>query len=681
MLMRKRPAGQLDFVSKFKLLGSLSNHIADVALFFLSVTLCAVAEGGLLFCVAMGVAFGGIVFRTLRRLFKMAYLGRGFSHDFGWIGITNDVQLGILRFGTLPGRAISIFWGILTGAYRFLWSRQLLLEWRTFRQEQVRTHRDPPLALIAANGGGSIAAVLLCIWLQGNMWAAICVATIWIITPLRLFIMGLRRTESCAPDAELTAIAWTTWRCVRDMLRRSPMSLIADSIGDGHIDLRTSPTNIGMSLVSVVSAEGLGFISRKSALGLVLGILRSSNRLERRRGHLLNWYDASTGQAIAQNVSSVDCANFIASLTVIRAWLNKAMGEGGQILIARAGALLSNALVDDFQGDDAACLRTIGSIFARMATDPDIDSVQYVRAAERLILSSENEVVRDLSSVILEYVNAGSAASYESEKDEAIRLVNGLLECDLSDFCDVGSGLLKVSLLDGSHEASGALYDLLASESRLAVLLGVGRGDFDSAAWLRLGRAKVGGPPCLLSWSGSLFEHLMPEIFFGAPAGSLLEISCRNAIRAHQANGVGDVWGRAECGYGDSLEPSYGPHGERSIALGEAGPPVDSIASYASILAVGFEIEAAVRNMRELRRLGAYCSHGFYESVNFGASAGIGILRRHYAHHQGMIIAAISNFLSGVVVRLMEADDDMRAASILLCEVFPEEVEVCSSPE
>ena len=96
-------------------------------------------------------------------------------------------------------------------------------------------------------------------------------------------------------------------------------------------------------------------------------------------------------------------------------------------------------------------------------------------------------------------------------------------------------------------------YDLLASEARLASFLAISKGDVPESHWFHLGRAvtAVHGAPVLLSWSATLFEYLMPLLLTRTYPGTLLDESCRMAVRRHIDYGdeLGVPWGISESAY------------------------------------------------------------------------------------------------------------------------------------
>ncbi len=214
-------------------------------------------------------------------------------------------------------------------------------------------------------------------------------------------------------------------------------------------------------------------------------------------------------------------------------------------------------------------------------------------------------------------------------------------------------------------------YDLLASESRLlSYIYAAYYGMVDNYNALIRDYSPVYGNT-LLSWSGTMFEYLLPSIFIDAPKGSAIFDTERNAVATQNRNKVGGVWGRSECGkyeFDDSGRYQYYAYGEETLSLrGEDNSAV--IAPYASILALNVG-SRAIKNMRRLIAKKMVNKTGFFESIDMTQSANV--IYSQMTHHQGMIIASICNVLKGDrIKRLFMQDPKIAAADTLLTELTP----------
>ena len=245
---------------------------------------------------------------------------------------------------------------------------------------------------------------------------------------------------------------------------------------------------------------------------------------------------------------------------------------------------------------------------------------------------------------------------------------------------------------DGPGRLDSSYYDLLASEARLASFLAIARGDLPQTHWFHLGRlvTSVRGTPTLLSWSASMFEYLMPRLFMKSYPETLLETSCRMAVRRHMEYGTGRgvPWGISESAYNvvDRHETyQYKAFGAPGLGLKRGLADELVVAPYATALAAMLDPEAAVRNLRRLAAQGVEGSFGFYEAIDYthtaqdelaGTSKGT-VVRAYMAHHQGMTVAALANvLLDDVMVRRFHADPRVQATELLLQERVPRQAPI-----
>jgi cyclic beta-1,2-glucan synthetase len=245
----------------------------------------------------------------------------------------------------------------------------------------------------------------------------------------------------------------------------------------------------------------------------------------------------------------------------------------------------------------------------------------------------------------------------------------------------------------GYRAAEGTLdpscYDLLASEARLGSFVAIAKGDVSPRHWFLLGRAltPVGRGAALVSWSGSMFEYLMPMLVMRQPAGSLLDLTCRLVVaRQIQYGGERNVpWGVSESAHNIrdvELTYQYSDFGVPGLGLKRGLFQDIVVAPYATALAAMLESKASLHNFANLEAAGARGTYGFYEALDYTPShlpesGGVAVVRSYMAHHQGMTLVALGNVVhGGLTPRRFHAHPMVQAAELLLQERTPRSVAV-----
>ncbi len=229
-----------------------------------------------------------------------------------------------------------------------------------------------------------------------------------------------------------------------------------------------------------------------------------------------------------------------------------------------------------------------------------------------------------------------------------------------------------------------ACYDLLASEARLASYLAIARGDVPRRHWFHLGRTMVraGGEMCLVSWGGTMFEYLMPQLFLRRYAGTLLEEACQASVAEQISYGRERrvPWGISESAFSSqyvSFDYQYQTFGVPALGLKRGLAQDLVVAPYATALASIVRPHEALRNFHRLAAEGATGKYGFYEAIDYTRSRlpenhRALVVRCFMAHHQGMSLVALANcLLGGVMVRRFHAEPMVRATELLLQERIP----------
>src|SRR5438093_10491213 len=254
---------------------------------------------------------------------------------------------------------------------------------------------------------------------------------------------------------------------------------------------------------------------------------------------------------------------------------------------------------------------------------------------------------------------------------------------DMHFLYDADRRLFAIGYQVGAPLNFSAHYDLLASEARLASLVAIAKDDVPVQHWLALGRPyTTSNGQVLLSWSGTMFEYLMPLLFTRSFRNSLLENACGAAVKCQMdyARERGVPWGISESAYSAldiNMIYQYQTFGVPSLGLKRGLEDDLVVAPYATALALLVEPVESIKNLRRLERTGMYGRMGFYESLDYTrqqerqGSKGV-IVYTYMAHHQGMSLMAVDNALnSGIMRRRFHADRRIKAVEPLLFERIP----------
>ncbi len=250
-----------------------------------------------------------------------------------------------------------------------------------------------------------------------------------------------------------------------------------------------------------------------------------------------------------------------------------------------------------------------------------------------------------------------------------------------------GRRLFSVGYRVDDDKLDDSYYDLLASEARLTSLVAIARGDVPVSHWFRLGRPVrlTEDGAVLVSWSGSMFEYLMPCLVTYTPSHSLLEQTCRVAVKRQIAHGNthGVPWGVSESAYAlrdGALTYQYSAFGIPELGFKRGLQEDLVVAPYATALAAMYDARAAGRNFDQLEQAGALGEYGWYEALDYTPARlpehrSAAIVRTYMAHHQGMALVAIGNtLLDAAMRRRFHRHPLVEAADLLLQERPPRTV-------
>ncbi|HEX7917008.1 glucoamylase family protein, partial [Rudaea sp.] len=510
---------------------------------------------------------------------------------------------------------------------------------------------------------------------------------------------------------------------------------------------RTSSTNIGMGLLANLAAHDFGYVSLRGLLAATRRTFDTLQKLERYRGHLFNWYDTAALTPLQpMYVSTVDSGNFVGHALTLRQGLFELLrapvvgkqafdGLADTFAVLRAlSGRVESAVWQPF--DDAlvassrlpptliivsthAALRELflraQTLHAALADGEPLErewSEKLLRQAAMAMADLEDfvgdvsiaaAVAHDVGAIHAEspmpslQALAASGSVSPKARELARTCVQEIeaLGALCADFARVDWQFLYdpareqfaigYNVSEGRRDAG--YYDLLASEVRLAVYLAVAQGQIAQDGWFALGRVQtqVDEGQVLLSWSGSMFEYLMPQLVMPVWPGSLIDESARVAVARQIGWGRehGLPWGISESGYfltdaGQNYH--YRAFGAPGLGLQRGLSQDRVIAPYASALAMLAAPSEAAHNLAEIAARGWWSQYGYYEAIDFTvahlpAGETVGVVREYMAHHQGMALVAFGECLNNAPMpRRFAADAELAAVLLLLQERMPRDV-------
>ncbi|MDR3437723.1 GH36-type glycosyl hydrolase domain-containing protein [Telmatospirillum sp.] len=635
---------------------------------------------------------------------------------------------------------------------RTLWrlavSRRHLLEWVTAAQTTIG--RSPDLKgsyrrMSGALGIGVATLVLIGIsellgspghgtWPLGSWLLATPFVALWAASPAVARWVSLSPSDSQqlqmsdSDTHRLRLVARRTWRFFESFVTPTDHLLPPDNFQDNPIPVlahRTSPTNLGLYLLSVVSARDFGWIGTAEAVDRLEGTLATMSGLARFRGHFYNWYDTKDLRPLdPKYVSSVDSGNLaghlIALANACQDWKQRppsastrlaGIADAIDLTREEAAGLHDGRLTQTVtwrQFDDT--LTTFaGGVRQTSDTDLPLRLTELVDDAENIADIAQALAVErgDASGVDMQFWAQASLNAIRSHNRDlkqntaeaatvAARLTiledtarSMALAMEFGFLFDQDRHLLSIGYLVPEGTLDTNCYDLLASEARLASFVAIAKGDIPARHWFRLGRTvtPVARDAALISWSGSMFEYLMPSLIMREPAGSLLERTNRLIVHAQidYAATRHIPWGISESAYNArdlEFTYQYSNFGVPGLGLKRGLGENLVIAPYATALASMIDPRAAAANLARLEKVGARGRYGFYEALDYTPirlpiGDSIAVVHAFMAHHQGMSIVAIADaLLDGAMRTRFHAEPIVQATELLLQERPPRDVAV-----
>jgi cyclic beta-1,2-glucan synthetase len=737
-----------------------------------------------------------LLFHPLAQPFTWATTGQALK-SFSFAQLAHDLLRAIVEAALLPYQAWLSLDAILRVWYRRLISHRGLLEWTSAQAAHWSAPGKTPMFVISlglASIFSAIVGLTVQFWRPSILVAAGPWLALWFLSPVIGLVLTLqppaKRKHFPLPERDLRSlrkVARRTWRYFSDLVNEGTSWLPPDNYQvspQTQLAMRTSPTNIGLWMLSALGAHDFGYLTTDEVVDRLSLTMETIGELERYEGHLLNWYDIQTLAPLEPRyVSTVDSGNLLGVLWALEHGLEdlmrapllsvkafKGLRDTGEILkeiVERKGGSDSNlGILDELMRGweappdrivdalrllrqaeaGATALAPVASDSSLALTDADYWASQmrqqiesWLTVADRYLAwieilgeKTEEEVDPDLVQAFREGLhqapslfdlaqgNMSIIQSLQSFRDNApsadgplFEWIERLLQAfakskwlagemlakggklirrnrELSEsmnmrfLYDAERRLFLIGYSVSEGRLDSAYYDLLASEARLGSFVAIARGDISFEHWFSMSRpyGAIGRRRVLLSWTGTMFEYLMPLILQRSYGNSLLDKAAEEAVAVQIAYGRKHrvPWGISESAFGDldiNKTYQYRAFGVPELGLKRGLEEKVVIAPYATLLAVNVAPKETVRNLERLTGLGLLGGYGYFESMDFSrqpsreGERGV-IIRTYMAHHQGMGFLSLANFFfDNVMQHRFHADARVRTVEPLLQERIP----------
>ncbi len=692
-------------------------------------------------------------------------------------------------FACLPYEAYYSLDAIIRTIWRILVSHRRLLEWNPSgfhdhgRGETItgsyRTMWFAPVFAI-------ITLICLAIWWPGTLVFVWPIPGLWLVSPVIVWWISNVPVSKVAKlntnqKLFLGEIARKTWAFFETFIGPEDNWLPPDNIQENPVRViahRTSPTNMGLSLLANLAACDFGYIQTGELIHRTDNSIRTMLTMERYKGHFYNWYDTQTLTPLRPlYISSVDSGNLTGHIMVLRNGLmalpdqkilgprlfegisdtlriltsltnGKVSARSGQFpkvleLVINSGpsTLLdlqicleklttsASESVEDFTDDNEgqslwwahSLIRQCQSALDELVyLAPWILLPDYPDALRNIPGINDIPTLRELAKIdkrifplIENWLSADSTPEkiiYTATLRKSITIATGraierlaniehlaqqsdsLINIDYDFLYDKGRHLLSIGYNVDQRLRDSSYYDLLASEARFSTFVGIATGKIPQESWFALGRLinVIGGEPVLLSWSGSMFEYLMPLLVMPTYENTLLDQTYRSAVKRQikYGNQRGTPWGCSESGYNMydvHLNYQYKAFGVPGMGLKRGISEDLVIAPYASMLALMVAPREACQNLQRLVEEKMAGKFGFYEAMDFTASRlnrgqSVALVQSYMAHHQGMSFLSLAyHILERPMQKRFESDPVFQATLLLLQERIPKTTSFYSS--
>ena len=612
------PIGEL---GKFKILDNLRRSLLEITQVISLGILFVIRNSNFLrfYLIIFLSIFIDLIIELINTIiFKKEGVKKQASFENKLPGLKLTLVRSIINFSTIIYRAIISLKAISITLYRVFKTKEHLLEWVTAEEAEKNAKEDMNCFFKEMWINVLVGAILLIFVLNNFNIFTLVISALWIIAPCICQCISKKIERKRHIDLlndkeknEVLKIAKDTWKYFEDYLNEENNYLPPDNYQESRnnkIVDRTSSTNIGLGLLSIVSAYDLNFIDLDRALVLIQRMLETISKLSKWNGHLYNWYNIQTLEPLKpEYISTVDSGNFIGYMVTLKTFLME---------------------IEDKEIKDKYLIDA---------------NIEYI-----------NKIIKDTNFSKL----------YNNE-----------------------ISLFSIGFNIEDNKLTDSYYDLLASEARQASLVAIAKKDIPTKHWNSLSKTltTIDGKKGLVSWSGTAFEYLMPNVNIKKYTGSLLDESCKFMIMSQKkyCDKLQIPWGISEAAFNlKDLNSNYQYKAFGIPWLGLKRGLSDDIvvSSYGSILAITEEPKEVLKNIKVLKEYDMYGKYGLYESLDFtperlGNNKKYEPVKTYMAHHQGLILLSINNLINNnILQQRFHKNAEIKSVDILLQEKLPEDM-------
>lgn len=666
------------------------------------------------------------------------------------------VQVGLL-LTFAPYQAFLMTDAIIKTLGRVFFTKKNLLEWVTAADMELALKNDLVSYYRRMWFSPVYGAIVFiqCIFLtKGYIWCGAVAFLLWLIAPGIAYYISKplyyinNNTNTISNDRlnEFRLLARKTWCYFDEFAGKDDNFLPADNYqlhpnkGVAH---RTSPTNIGLLLVSNLAARDMGYINTIDLIERTENTISTVEKMEKWNGHLFNWYNTTNLEVLRPKfVSTVDSGNFVGYLMVMNEGLkeynNKPVYDESIIEGLFDLLELCNSEIDkdnpyfdieslkklvrgEISNDNNIDVKTVNvkadnnSINNAKVIDEknvnDIDSQKIsINDKYKKLFSAISESLNELVSknklgyfagklvyqvnmyhALLEKYNDKLFISLDEIPEKSTQLENLMNRIQtlidnmqFKGLFDENRNLFSIGYNVEEGHNTKSYYDLFASEARQTSLIAIAKGEVSKQHWFKLGRklVNVDGNIGLASWTGTMFEYLMPRLLIKSYPNTLMERTYKFVVKTQIDYGLSKniPWGISEsCFYAFdiALNYQYRAFGVPSLGLKRGLINDLVIAPYATIMAIDIDTEECAKNIERFKKLGAEGQFGLYEAVDFTESRlkqgeKYAIVKSYMVHHQGMSMLAFVNFFkNNIMQKRFHVNPLIQAVDSLIQEKYP----------